>query len=45
MVTVGGLPKGTDPALQRIVDDVLARIAATSATHHPPTPGSHEDIP
>ncbi|WP_131103840.1 cytochrome c biogenesis protein ResB [Ornithinimicrobium sufpigmenti] len=45
VVTVGGLPKGTDPALQRIVDDVLARIAATSATHHPPTPGSHEDTP
>ncbi|WP_153011579.1 cytochrome c biogenesis protein ResB [Serinicoccus chungangensis] len=43
VVTVGGLPKGTDPALQGVVDDVLERI--TAPPPQPPTRGNDEDTP
>lgn len=46
VVTVGGLPKGTDPALQGVVDDVLGRITATAPPPpQPPTRGSDKDTP
>jgi cytochrome c biogenesis protein len=31
-ITVAGLPKGSDPGLQVVVDDLLARVAAATGT-------------
>jgi cytochrome c biogenesis protein len=43
VVDVAGLPKGTDPGLERLVDDVLARITQQVDPQHSSTRTKDED--